>query len=176
MQRNVFHALLKTRKKIDRSPNFDPRKWPLIALAKSGPKQNGYLLMLAMLHAKISRKWCASRKCSVKRNKSMSLTKRRRSSFDNITFFGPNGSRRTRLKRRRKVAVVETVLFCLTVFLFVWLNSLNSNINWIVTWNFYFRCANYPSVVYHPAPSINLQRFSLLSTQLIKPNHLVKPA
>ena len=51
----------------------------------------------------------------------MSLTKWRRSSFDNITFFGPNGSRCTRLKRRRKVAVVETVLFdsflvCLTEF------------------------------------------------------------
>ena len=53
----------------------------------------------------------------------MSLTKRRRSSFDNITFFGPNGSRCTRLKRRRKVAVVETVFFlfdsilvCLTEF------------------------------------------------------------
>ena len=64
------------------------------------------------------------------------------------------------------VAVVETVLFCLTVFLFVWLNSLNSNINWIITWNFYFRCANYPSVVYHPAPSINLQRFSLETAKL----------
>ena len=116
--REMYFMLCWKQEKIDRSPNFDPRKWPLIALAKSGPKQKR-LLMLAMLHAKISRKWCASRKCSVKRNKSMSLTKRRRSSFDNNTFFGPNGSRCTRLKRSSGwncFVLFDSVLVCLTEF------------------------------------------------------------
>ena len=75
--------------------------------------KNGYLLMPAMLHAKISRKSCALRKRNKIRNKSMSLTTRRRSSSDSISFFGPNGSRCNRLRGRRKVAVVS---ICLTEF------------------------------------------------------------
>ena len=43
----------------------------------------------------------------------MSLTTRRRSSSDSISFFGPNGSRCNRLRGRRKVAVVS---ICLTEF------------------------------------------------------------
>ena len=32
---------------------------------------------------------------------------------------------------------------------------------------FLFRCPNYPSVIYHPAPSINFQRFSLDAAKFI---------
>ena len=73
--------------------------------------KNGYLSMPAMLYAEISRKSGTLRKCNIMRNKSMSLTTRRMSSTDNIAFFGPNGLRCNRLKRRRKVVAVETVCF-----------------------------------------------------------------
>ena len=69
--------------------------------------------MPATFDAKISRKSCALRKRNIMRNKSISWITRRRSSSDNISFFGPNGSRCNRLRGRRKVAVIS---ICLTEF------------------------------------------------------------
>lgn len=91
--REMYLMLYRKQEKKKTGHQILTRENDLLLLSRNlALNKNGYLLMLAMLHAKISRKWCASRKCNIKRNKSMSLTKRLRSSFDNITSFGPNGS------------------------------------------------------------------------------------
>ena len=48
-----------------------------------------------------------------------------------------------------------------------WLDSFSICLDELQPGIFLLRCANYPSVVYHPAPSTNLQRFSLETAKFI---------